>query len=93
MIVIEYLKNDSLGQLLKIEMDGFEIPFWNDTMRLINLYGIAVSMQFLHLKNRIYRDLKLDNIILDKFLFPKLMDFGFAIPISRKKMLKIYFIV
>lgn len=81
-IVIEYLKNDSLEQLLKIERAGFDIPFWNNTMRLINLYGIAVSMQFLHSKNRIHRDLKPDNIILDKFLFPKLTGFGFAIPIS-----------
>lgn len=55
-IVIEYLKNDSLEQLLRIERAGFDVPFWNDTMRLINLYGIAVSMQFLHSRNRVHRD-------------------------------------
>ncbi|KAK8840219.1 hypothetical protein M9Y10_031164 [Tritrichomonas musculus] len=81
-IIIEYLKNDSLEKLLELERLGFKSEVWDDTMRLINIYGIAASMKYLHSHDIIHRDLKPDNVILDYYLFPKLSDFGFSVKID-----------
>ena len=81
-IIIEYLKNDSLEKLLELERLGFKSEVWDDTMRLINIYGIAASMKYLHSHDIIHRDLKPDNVILDYYLFPKLSDFGFSVKIE-----------
>ena len=89
MIVTEFLSNRSLEDLLDVERNGISIPFWSDTLKLINIYGIASAMSFLHSKNILHRDLKPGNILLDDFLFPKLADFGFSTFCSDKNDEKI----
>ncbi len=42
------------------------------------LKGIAAAVKYLHDNNIVHRDIKLENILLDKNLVPKLSDFGFA---------------
>ena len=54
------------------------ISDWNDTKKLINIYGIASAMSFLHSHNILHRDLKPQNIFLDDFLYPKIGDFGLS---------------
>lgn len=81
-IVREFLPNRKLEETLKIERNGYQIPVWNDTMRLICIYGIASSLKYLHSLNIIHRNLKPDNILLDEHLFPKLFGFGFSKSLS-----------
>ena len=54
----------------------------NNTTKLINIYGIASFMSYLHSQEILHRDLKLSNVLLDKNLHPKVSDFGLSIKIS-----------
>ncbi len=49
-------------------------------------YGAAVllSLGYLHTKDIAYRDMKPENCLIDKFGYPKLVDFGFAKVITGK---------
>lgn len=51
---------------------------WDDTKKLIIIYGIASGMSYLHSHNIIHRDLTPENILMDDFLFPKISDFGLS---------------
>lgn len=48
------------------------------TQKQIILYGIAKGMEYLHSKNIIYHDLKLENILLDQDFYPKICDFNLS---------------
>ncbi|KAK8872217.1 hypothetical protein M9Y10_007982 [Tritrichomonas musculus] len=76
-IITEYLPNGSLYDIV-IHKNHFPYDLFTPTKRLINIFGIASIMSYLHKNNIIHRDLKLSNILLDEFLFPKLADFGLA---------------
>lgn len=75
-IVVEYLPNGSLNNLLEGERNGKPQEGWDATKKLIIIYGIAAGMSYLHSNDIIHRDLKPDNIMLDDHLFPKIADFG-----------------
>ena len=77
-IITEFLSNGSLGDIINLEKKSLCKEEWNDTKKIINIYGIASAMSFLHSNNIIHRDLKPDNILLDDYLFPKLTDFGLS---------------
>ncbi|KAK8847912.1 hypothetical protein M9Y10_018960 [Tritrichomonas musculus] len=77
-IITEYSSNGSLDNILKLERQSRSPPNWDDTRKLITLYGIASAMSYLHLHNIIHRDLKPENILEDDFLFPKVGDFGLS---------------
>ena len=62
-----------------------KISLWNDTLKLIEIYGVAKTMPFLHSNNILHRDLEPQNVLLDEYLFPKLGDFGFSKYISEKQ--------
>jgi serine/threonine protein kinase len=51
---------------------------WTSTKKLISLLGIASGMMFLHESSIIHRDLKLENVLLDEYLEPRVCDFGFS---------------
>ncbi|KAK8891101.1 hypothetical protein M9Y10_028306 [Tritrichomonas musculus] len=67
-ILTEFFINDSLKT-------GADIESWNDTKKLINIFGIASAMAYLHSSNIIHRDLQPSNIYLDDYLSPKIGDF------------------
>ena len=77
-LVTEFLPRGSLGDLIKSEMKWTADHQWDDTHKLILLYGVASAMEYLHAHNIIHRDLKPDNILMDENLYPKIADFGLA---------------
>ena len=77
-IITEFLSNGSLEDILNLERGGLCKDNWDDTRKLINIYGIAKAMSYLHEHNIIHRDLKPANILMDSYLFPKITDFGLS---------------
>ena len=77
-IIMEYSPNGSLQQAIKLEYYSRAISEWDDTHKLINIYGLASAMAYLHRHNILHRDLKTENILLDDYLFPKVSDFGLS---------------
>lgn len=77
-IITEYASNGSLDGILKLERESHPPPSWTDTKKLINIYGIASAMSYLHDHEIVHRDLKPSNILEDDYLFPKISDFGLS---------------
>ena len=77
-IVTEYASNKSLYDLLETEKNGLSAPEWNDTKKLITVYGIACGMSYMHSNKLLHRDLKPQNILFDEYLYPKISDFGLS---------------
>lgn len=48
---------------------------WDITRKMINIYGIASCLKFLHSNDILHLDLKPENVLLDEFLFPRVTDF------------------
>ncbi|KAL2473712.1 putative leucine-rich repeat receptor-like serine/threonine-protein kinase [Forsythia ovata] len=79
LLVYEYMENNSLARALfgpeewQVEMD------WRTRQRIC--VGIAKGLAFLHEESTlkiVHRDIKTNNILLDKDLNPKISDFGLA---------------
>ena len=72
--------------ILKLERKGFALNGWDDTKKLINIYGIACAMKYLHEQSVLHRDLKPDNVLLDEYLYPKITDFGLSRTYNRERV-------
>ena len=77
-IITEFIKNGTLEDLIKSKNNTRINYYWNDTRKLITIYGIASALSYLHSHKIIHRDLKPQNILIDDYLFPKIADFGFS---------------
>lgn len=76
-IVTEFMEKGSLSNLIAEAERGNAPKDW-ETIKAINIFGIAAGMAFVHKSNIIHRDLKTDNIMLDENYHPKIADFGFS---------------
>lgn len=77
-IITEYLQNNSLDDVIELERQSRSPQNWDDTKKLINIYGIASAMSYLHARDIIHRDLKPANILEDDSFYPRLGDFGLS---------------
>lgn len=83
-IITELASNGSLKEAIEKANVGLGLPNWNETTKLIIIYGIASSLSYIHSLNIIHRDLKPENVLLDDELHPKLADFGLSKEISEE---------
>lgn len=77
-IVTDYSSGWNLANVLELERSCLSKTGTNDTKKLINIYGIASALKYLHQNNIIHRDLSPSNILLDDFSYPLLADFGIS---------------
>lgn len=77
-ILYEYSPYGSLDDILDSELIMEEPKEWNDTAKMITLFGIAEGMRELHSHRIMHRNLKPSNVIFDDRLFPKIGDVGFT---------------
>ena len=77
-IIAELALNGSLRGIISMELQGLAPDEWNHTKKLINIFGIASGMSYLHSHNVLHRDLKPENILVDEYLNSKISDFGLS---------------
>nr|GMD22519.1 probable leucine-rich repeat receptor-like serine/threonine-protein kinase At3g14840 [Ipomoea batatas] len=81
LLIYEYLENNSLAHALFGPEDCQLKTDWSIRYRIC--VGIAKGLAFLHEESEIkiiHRDIKANNVLLDKDLNPKISDFGLAKP-------------
>lgn len=76
-VITQYFKEGSIADMIDLENDGNPDERWDETRKLIILYGVASFMAFLHSHNIIHGDLKPENILLDNQLNPFVTDIYF----------------
>ena len=78
-IVTELVKNPNLRVINdKYLRNPTSVFGYGPLQRIKIIYGVAKTMEFIHSKGVIHRDLKLENILLTDNFEPKISDFGFA---------------
>ena len=77
-IITEYASKLTLSNINSDEDDDEIILNLNDTQKLINIYGIAIGMSYLHSHNIIHRNLQQESIFLDEHFYPKISKFNYA---------------
>ncbi|OHT04551.1 hypothetical protein TRFO_27933 [Tritrichomonas foetus] len=77
-IVTPFVPNGSLHSILDNERKGQIANGWNETKRIINAFGIAAGMSYVHKHKIIHRDLKSENVLIDENCYPKICDFGLS---------------
>lgn len=77
-IITQYYSNGTLENIISLQRQNLAPNSWDDTKKLINIYGIASGVSYLHAHDILHRDLKPQNILEDENLFPKIADFGLA---------------
>lgn len=83
---MQYLPGISLGSSLKQQSNQ---KFTEINCKFI-IKQLANALKYLHSKNIAHRDIKLENVILDEKLTPKLIDFGFSTCIEKNTKVSIY---
>lgn len=76
-IITDLMPNGNLYQLIE-KVRSFKASLDWETIRAINIFGIAAGMAYIHQRNVIHRDLGAFNILLDENFHPKIGGFDCA---------------
>lgn len=90
-VITDYFSNPILSEIINAEKTGKPVPGWNNTKKLITIYGIASGILYLHKHNLIHRDIKPSKILMDDQLLPKIRGFNLLINCedkAREKQIK-----
>lgn len=82
-ILTEFAARGSLAGLLSSVRAGRPPPEWDDSRKLILLYGVAAAAGFLHGRGRAHGDIAPDSVLLTESVEPLLANFGFPGVIGR----------
>ena len=79
-IIMEYMENGSLFDMLKMEQRGLTMPLLKNILK-----QVLSGLQYLHSKNIIHRDIKPQNILVNrnKTIY-KITDFGICTKVEEK---------
>jgi serine/threonine protein kinase len=75
-LVMEFMPNGSLKHVLHQVQQGKPQLFWTDTGIAIIVCEVVASVEFMHLQEFVYRDLKPANILIDSEGRSRIADFG-----------------
>lgn len=73
LMIMDFVQKSFLHSIIQKVKKGIKIEGWDDTKRLMIIYGIAASMSYLHSKDILHRDLKLRNVFVDNGFYPRLL--------------------
>lgn len=76
-IITESVLKQTLEGIIEMNRKGIKSINWDSTRILMNIFGIASAMSYLHSKDVIHGDLKPASIFIGKDFLPKLSDYGF----------------
>jgi serine/threonine protein kinase len=77
-VLTQFMPRGTLGQAVYRELEKNPLVKWNCLTKAKCVFGIAETMRFVHEKNVIHRDLKLENVFLNEDFEPVIGDFGCA---------------
>lgn len=77
-IITEYMPNRSLLDVMDKKIPSLQYQNLTGTQKYIILLGTAIGMRHLYFQNIIHSDLILNNILLDKNLYPHISNYGFS---------------
>lgn len=81
-IITELMPNGSLNRLIEVVNCGNCPDNW-ETIKYINIFGIAAGMAYIHQHDYIHRDLKPSHILLDENYHPKISGFDQSKPFKQ----------
>lgn len=81
-IITELMPHESLDRLIENVNHGIDPDEW-ETIKAINIFGIAAGMAYIHQHDYIHRNLKPSNIWLDEKYHPKISGFYFSKPFKQ----------
>jgi serine/threonine protein kinase len=79
-IHLEWARNGSLADVLKLVKSGRPPSFWNPTGVAILVCGIMLGMRYMHLRGYIHQDLNPSNILVNEEGHALIADFGSSRP-------------
>lgn len=79
----EFVSNGNLSDLFEKQRKIPNLNLMSDTKKLINIYGIASGMKYIHSQDIIHCQLQTSSIFLDSNLYPKIFEFGQSQKVSK----------
>lgn len=73
MLVVPYMKQGLLAEVVGMELAGLEVPGWNATKKSVVVLGTAIAMAHMHSVGVLHGNLDLHHILLNEDFEPAVM--------------------